>query len=85
MTRKANYQELERRVKKLEKEAFKRKQAEEMLRESEERLSTFMDSSTGFFSIWDWELNLIEINKLGVKFFPGAKSGAIRFSIPGLN
>ena len=35
-----------------------------MLRESEERLSTFMDSSTDIFSIWDWEPNLIEINKL---------------------
>ncbi len=38
MTRKPTYQELEKRVKELEKEAFKHKQAEEMLRETEERL-----------------------------------------------
>lgn len=85
MTRKPTYQEVEKRVKELEREPVKRKQAEEMLPESEERLSTFMHSSTDFFSIWDWELNLIEINKLGVKLFPGAKSVAIPFSIPGLN
>jgi PAS domain-containing protein len=64
MTRKPTYQELERRVKELEREAVMRKQAEEMPRESEERLSTFVDSSTDFFSIWDSELDLIEINKL---------------------
>lgn len=64
MTRKPTYQELERRVKELEREAVKDKQAEEMPRESEERLSTFVDSSTDFFSIWDSELDLIEINKL---------------------
>ena len=61
MTRKPTYQELERRVKELEKEAVKRKQAEEMPQECEERLCTFMHSSTGFFSIWDSELNPIEI------------------------
>jgi hypothetical protein len=38
VTRKPTYQELEKRVKELEKEAVMRKQAEEMLREREERL-----------------------------------------------
>ena len=53
--------------------AAEHKQTKETLLESEKRLKTFMDSSTDIFSIWDSELNLIEINKLGVKFFPGAK------------
>ena len=44
MTRKPTYEELERRVKELEKEAIEAKQAEVALRESEERYRTILDS-----------------------------------------
>ncbi len=40
------------------------------LEESEERLRAFMDSTTENFSLWDSELNLIDINKNGLKLFP---------------
>ena len=48
MTSKPTYEELEQRVKELEKEAYERKRAEEALRESEECFrTTFEDASTG--------------------------------------
>ncbi|NOQ43255.1 MAG: PAS domain S-box protein, partial [Dehalococcoidia bacterium] len=39
-----------------------RKRAELALRESEEKLRRFMDSATDFFTIWDSELNLLDLN-----------------------
>ncbi len=47
-----------------------RKQAEEELRESEERLSRFMESATDGFTLFDAELNLVEINNATMKLFP---------------
>ncbi|MCJ7579678.1 MAG: PAS domain-containing sensor histidine kinase [Candidatus Aminicenantes bacterium] len=44
MARKPTYEELEQRIKKLEKEAHNRKQAEEALRESEERYRTLYEN-----------------------------------------
>ncbi|MGB2764096.1 MAG: histidine kinase dimerization/phosphoacceptor domain -containing protein [Candidatus Aminicenantaceae bacterium] len=59
------------------KEVFEKKhlleekqRAEEALRESEERLKSFMDSATDNFSLWDSNLNLVEINKNALKLFP---------------
>jgi len=43
-----------------------RKRAEEALRESEERLSGFMDSASDSFYLLDSNLNFIEINKKGL-------------------
>ena len=40
-----------------------RKKADEALRESQERLSSFMDSATDGFILFDLELNYIDINK----------------------
>jgi len=40
-----------------------RKKADEALRESQERLSSFMDSATDGFILFDSELNYIDINK----------------------
>jgi len=40
-----------------------RKKADEVLRESQERLSSFMDSATDGFILFDSELNYIDINK----------------------
>jgi len=47
-----------------------RKKAEEPLRESEERLSSFMESATDGFFLLDSELNYVEINKAGLWLFP---------------
>jgi len=44
-----------------------RKRAEEALRESEERLSGFMDSASDSFYLFDSNLNFIEINKKGLE------------------
>ncbi len=43
---------------------------EQKLKESEERLKIFMESAPDTFMLYDSELNLIDINKIGVKRFP---------------
>lgn len=48
MARKPTYEELEQRVKDLEKDAAKQKKTEEALRESEEHHRSFMESAKGF-------------------------------------
>ncbi|MFX1385264.1 MAG: PAS domain S-box protein, partial [Promethearchaeota archaeon] len=46
-----------------------KKEMEEMVKDSQEKLSTFMESAPDVFTIWDSELNLIEVNNTGVHFF----------------
>ena len=46
-----------------------RKQAEEKLRTSEERLSGFMESATDAFFLFDSELNLVDLNETGSRLF----------------
>jgi PAS domain S-box-containing protein len=46
-----------------------RKQAEEALRESEQRLSNFMNSATDGFILFDSEMNVVEINRVALKIF----------------
>ena len=54
-------------------------QSGSVLRESEERLASFMNSATDSFSIWDSNLNLVEINKVGIGLFPaGTKKEDIK-------
>lgn len=43
---------------------------EQKLKESEERLKVFMESAPDTFMLYDSELNLININEIGVKRFP---------------
>ena len=43
-------------------------QAEEALRRSEEKLRSFMDSATDFFTIWDSELNLVDLNEASFRY-----------------
>ncbi|GAF98099.1 unnamed protein product, partial [marine sediment metagenome] len=45
-----------------------RKRAEEALRESEEKLRLFMESATDFFTIWDSELNLVDLNEASLRY-----------------
>jgi len=45
-----------------------RKRAEDALRNSEEKLRSFMDSATDFFTIWDSELNLIDLNEASLSY-----------------
>jgi PAS domain S-box-containing protein len=47
-----------------------RKRAEQALQESEERLSSFMESATDGFVLYDSGLNLVEINKAALGIFP---------------
>ncbi len=49
---------------------IERNRVEEELRESEERLSVFMDSAPNAFALFDSELNLVEINRVGLEMFP---------------
>ena len=46
----------------------RRKLADKALRESEEKLRRFMDSSTDFYTIWDSELNLIDFNEASLQY-----------------
>jgi PAS domain S-box-containing protein len=45
-----------------------RRRAEEALRRSEEKLRSFMDSATDFFTIWDSELNLVDLNEAALNY-----------------
>ena len=48
--------------------------AQQALQESEERLRSFMDGATDSFSLFDSELNLIDVNKTGLTtFMPGVE------------
>jgi PAS domain S-box-containing protein len=59
------------------KDITERKRAEEALRESEQRLSTFMNSATDGILIFDSELNLVEVNKSALKMLGLNKTDVI--------
>jgi len=69
MTKKPTYEELEQRVKELENEAFDRKQAEEALRESNERYTALFERSLDCVYIHDFEGNFIDANPAALKLF----------------
>jgi len=48
----------------------KRKQDEEALRKSEERLSNFLQSATDGFMLWSSNLDLVVINEVALRAFP---------------
>jgi len=50
--------------------ADQHQRTQDALRESEERLRSFMDASTQSFTVWDSELNLVTINKAALRLFP---------------
>ena len=54
MMDKPTYEELEHKVKELEKKAWEQKQVEEALRESEQRLSLALQATSD--GIWDWDI-----------------------------
>ncbi len=68
-------EQLERRVRKLEKEATRRKMVEE-------KWLSFMRSSTEGFSLYDSKLNLLEINEAGLGMLP---AGAKKEDLIGMN
>jgi PAS domain S-box-containing protein len=67
MSNKPTYKELEQRIEKLEEEAVRCDNAEEARRESEERLSSFMNSASDGMYLLDSKLNFVEINKSGLE------------------
>jgi PAS domain S-box-containing protein len=60
-----------------QKELAERKKAEEVLRESEERLSSFMESAADSFYILDSNMNFVEINKRGLEIIGKNKEDVI--------
>lgn len=47
-----------------------RRKAEEALKASEKRLFEFINSATDAFTIWDSELNLVELNHTALRYLP---------------
>jgi len=70
MPEKQTYEELEKKVNELTRVAEKRKQAEQMW-------YRFLMSATAIFSLYDSDLNLLEINDAGLKMFPGSTREAL--------
>ena len=62
MVRKPTYEELEQKVKELEREALERKQAEEELRESERFLQDVFDAIKEGISVLDLNLKIVRVN-----------------------
>jgi PAS domain S-box-containing protein len=67
MERKPTYKELEQEIRELKKELYGYKMIEMELRESEERLTAFMESATDGFILFDSEFNHIEMNKVALE------------------
>ncbi|MEJ2627427.1 MAG: PAS domain S-box protein, partial [bacterium] len=59
-------------------EVAERTLIENELRKSQQRLSSFMESATDGFILYDSELNLVEINKAALAIFPpGIKKDSV--------
>jgi len=69
MTQKLTYEELEHRVKKLEKDESEHKKTEEALRESEERFRAIFDQTFQFIGLMNIEGILIEANRASLDFY----------------
>jgi len=69
MSRKPTYEKLEKRVKELEEEAVKRKQAEEALRESEKSWRDSFNSMEDIILIVNKDYTINRINDIGLKLF----------------
>jgi len=50
--------------------AVERSRTKKALEESEERLRTFMESATDAFTIWDADLNLVDLNRAALSYLP---------------
>jgi len=73
MTEKPTYEELEQRIKELEKEGGKRKAAEEALRESEERFRNVYETAPLAFVIWGNNTRVADWNKKAEEIFGWSK------------
>ncbi|MBW1851016.1 MAG: PAS domain S-box protein [Deltaproteobacteria bacterium] len=69
MLEKPSYEELERRVQKLEKDALRHDRGEGQMLDIEKRFQGFMDSTTDGFFLWDSDFNLTAINDSAAKMF----------------
>jgi PAS domain S-box-containing protein len=68
MTGKPTYEELERRVKALEREAYPRRKAEEALRQSEGKIRAILDQTFQFIGLLTTDGILIEANRASLQF-----------------
>lgn len=84
MAKKPTYEELEQRIKELEKEAIKRKQAEEALKESEERYSTLFDRSLDCVYLHDFEGNFIDANPVALELLGYTKEEILSINFTSL-
>jgi len=66
---KLTYEELEQRIKALEKELLKRKQAEKALRESKEKLAGIIASMAEHMSMMDEQYNIVWANDVAKRLF----------------
>ena len=80
---KPTYEELEQRIKELEKEAFKRKQAEEALRQSEEKYRELVESANSIILKMDKKGNVTLFNEFAQRFFGYRKEEIIGRNVVG--
>jgi len=84
MSKKPTYEELGERIKKLEHEAFDRKQANKALRESDERYTALFDRSLDFIVIHDFEGKFIDANPAALKLFGYTKEEIVSLNFASL-
>ncbi len=76
MAEKPTYEDLEKKVKQLERKVTKFEEEADRRKMVEEKWLSFMRSSTEGFSLYDSKLNLLEINEAGLGMLPaGARKG----------
>ena len=82
MDRKPTYEELEQRVKELEKQATERKRAEEDLHQSEERYRGIFDESIAAVYVFDENKHFIDSNPAGLDLLGFSRDELLSISIP---
>lgn len=80
MAKKPTREELEQRMKELEKEAAMRKRAEEALRESEAQYHGIFDSATDSFLIFDLDGNIVHANPRACEMYGYSHEELIKLS-----
>jgi len=80
MAEKPTYEELEKRIRELERTELERKQAEEKLRESEERFRNVYETAPLAFVVWDNNTCVTDWNKKAEEIFSWAKEEVVGYN-----